>query len=48
MNLMLVVIVLCVVLGLLVPRLGVREHVLVALLATAMTALYFLFSARFM
>jgi hypothetical protein len=47
MNLMLAVIFLCIVLGLLAPRLGAREHLAVAALATAMTALY-LFANRFM
>ena len=48
MNLMLAVILLCVALGLVAPRFGRREQLAVGFLATAMTALYFFFSARFM
>jgi hypothetical protein len=48
MNLMLLVIFLCIVLGLLAPRLGSREQLAIVLVATAMTALYFFFPARFM
>lgn len=48
MKLMLVVIFFCVALGLFSRRLGVREHVAIAGAATVMTALYYLFSYRFM
>ena len=47
MMLMLAVIFLCVALGLLAPRLGVREHLIVAFIAMLMTALYFFFDTRF-
>jgi hypothetical protein len=47
MNLMLTVIVLFIALGLLAPRLGVRQHLIIVSLATTMTALYF-FTTRFM
>ncbi len=47
MNLMLTVIFLCVVLGLVAPRLGKREHLAIVILATVMTGLY-LFTRRFM
>lgn len=47
MNLMLAVIFLCVALGLFVRRLGVREQLLVVVIATTMTGLYF-FAERFM
>lgn len=48
MNLMLVVILLCLLLGLLAPRLGRRETIVIGALATGMTALYYFFSYRFM
>jgi len=48
MNLMLLVILACVILGLWAPRLGRREQLAIGLVATTMTALYFFFSARFM
>lgn len=47
MNLMLSVILLFVLVGLLAPRFGKREHAILAALATLMTGLYF-FSTRFM
>ena len=48
MSLMLVVIFLSVGLGLLAPRFGAREQVVLALAACAMTALYLLFGTRYM
>jgi hypothetical protein len=48
MNLMLVVIFACVAIGLFARRFGPREYCLVAVVACAMTLLYFLFSERFM
>ena len=48
MNLMLAFLIICVAFGLLAPGFGRREHLLVAALATAVTGLYFVFSARFM
>jgi hypothetical protein len=47
MNLMLTVIFLCVALGLLAHRLGGREQLVVVVIATTMTGLYF-FAQRFM
>ena len=48
MNLQLAMIFTCVAIGLLAPRFGRRAHFLIGLLATAMTALYYFFSGRFM
>lgn len=48
MNLVLLMVFACVVLGLWTPRLGRRTHVIIGLLAVIITALYFFFSARFM
>lgn len=48
MNLMLSVLVVCTAVGLFSPRFGPRTYVLLALGATAMTALYFVFPNRFM
>ena len=48
MKLMLACIFLWIALGLLAPRFGMREKVAAALLATAMTLLYYRFGARFM
>jgi len=45
---MLAMIFLCVAFGLAAPRFGTREHLVVALMASAMTALYFVFPNRFM
>ena len=47
MMLMLGVIFLCIALGLVARRLGIREHLGITFLATVMTALYF-FSKRAM
>ena len=47
MNLMLAVIFVCIVLGLLAPRIGTREQLAVGVIAVAMTCLYF-FTRRFM
>ena len=41
MTLMLAIIFLFVALGLMSPRLGAREHLVIVLLATVLTALYF-------
>lgn len=48
MNLMLAVIFLSVALGVLSRRFGARQDLALALLAVAITALYFFFPARFM
>ena len=48
MNLMLAFIFACVVLGLLTRRFGVREQLIIATLATVMTALYYFRADRFM
>jgi hypothetical protein len=47
MNLMLTIIFLCVALGLLAPRIGMREQLAVVMMATTMTGLYYFFT-RFM
>jgi hypothetical protein len=47
MNLMLVLIFSCVTLGLVVPRIGPRQTLLVAAMATVVTVLYYA-SQRFM
>jgi hypothetical protein len=47
MNLMLSFMLACVVLGLLVRRVGAREHLVMTLLAMTMASLYF-FVTRFM
>jgi fucose permease len=48
MNLMLAFLFVCIALGLLAPRLGRREQLILGFLATMTTALYFFLSARFM
>jgi predicted phage tail protein len=48
MNLMLTVIFLSVAVGLLARDFGRRQHLAIAAIATAMTALYYFFGARFM
>jgi MFS-type transporter involved in bile tolerance (Atg22 family) len=48
MNLMLTVIFLCVVVGLLSPHFGRRQQIAIAVIATAMTTLYYLRGDRFM
>lgn len=47
MNLMLAVIFVCIAIGLLAPRIGMREQLTVSVIAVAMTCLYF-FTRRFM
>lgn len=47
MNLMLTFLFLCIALGLLARRLGLREHAITVAMATAVTGLYF-FARRFM
>jgi predicted phage tail protein len=47
-NLMLTVMFVCVLIGLLARDFGRREQLAVAAVATAMTALYYFFGARFM
>ena len=48
MSLQLLMIFACVAVGLFAPRFGARQQIVVAALATAMTALYLIFGARFM
>lgn len=45
---MLAVIMVCVVVGLFMPRSGRYEHLILTLLMTGMTALYLVFGERFM